>query len=188
VREEEDEQQLLLQKQHPNLCEREEGVTEHGLHACPAGVKLYTVKAKVDAEDDSLAGGLHTHVRERVVVQDELKQQQERSVCEKEEKKELLLMEEHSVCEREEQVDAQVVKEGHSDREREVEDYSARCCSLARRALIYGLKLKRFAFHALQDHVDRGFRISVRATRLCWQRQNKIEAKVLLAYMQNIQI
>jgi hypothetical protein len=159
VWEEEDEQQQLLQKQHPNVCEREEGVTEHGLHTRPAGVKLYTVKAKVGADDGSVAGGLHTRVCERVVV-DAI----------------------------EEQGDAQVVKEGHSVREREVEESSARCRALAGRALIYGLKLKRFTFHALQDHLERGFRISVRATRLCWQRQNKMEAKVLLAYMQNMQI
>jgi hypothetical protein len=190
VWEEEDEQQQLLQKQHPNVCEREEGVTEHGLHTRPAGVKLYTVKAKVGADDGSVAGGLHTRVCERVVVEDEVEHQQERSVCESDEKKEaeLVLMEENSVCEIEEQGDAQVVKEGQSVREREVEENSARCRALAGRALIYGLKLKRFAFHALQDHLERGFRISVRATRLCWQRQNKIEAKVLLAYMQNIQI
>ena len=168
VWEEEDEQQQLLQKQHPNVCEREEGVTDDG----------------------SVAGGLHTRVCERVVVEDEVEHQQERSFCESDEKKEaeLVLMEENSVCEIEEQGDAQVVKEGHSVREREVEENSARCRALAGRALIYGLKLKRFAFHALQDHLERGFRISVRATRLCWQRQNKMEAKVLLAYMQNMQI
>ena len=186
-REEEDEQQLLLQKQHPNVCEREEGVTEHGLHARPAGAKLYTLKAKVDAEECSIAGVLHTRVHERVAVEEEVELQQERSVCESEEKEEAeleVLMEELSVCQREEQVDAQVVKEWHSVHEREVEEHSARFRALARRALIYGLK--RLAFQALQDHLDRGFRISVRATRLCWQRENKTQAKVLLAYLLHI--
>ena len=93
----------------------------------------------------------------------------------------------HSVYERGEQVDVQVVKEGKSVRERQVEEGPERCRALACRAHIYGIK--RLAFHALQDHLDRGFRISFRATRLCWQRENKMEAKVLLAsYMQHIQI